>query len=288
MKTQRRVRTFAWIAGLLLASMVAWLISGCGVASELVALVQTRTPTPTATPTSTQTPTPTPTSTPTSTFTPTATPTSTPTSTPTRVPTATFTPTPRPTNTPTAVPTPNLSAAALTLQDLPRGFEALDEADLAKLGISNAALARSFGSFSQAKLQDSFVFIATGTNRIDLIMGLLIHPLSTLERASFDFAMANPDTLFKGIASGMGGSAAQVKSTAVLPGMDKFGDKSAGVTLVFANAAAALRMDIVIIRRGPAVAVLYVMYLDGTQPTVGIAELAKKWDSRLAAALPAY
>lgn len=264
------------MASLLALFWGAGLLSGCTIASQVVALV--RTPTPTATPTPTSTSTPIPTATPTLTLTPT----------PTRTPTINRTPSRRPTNTPTTVPTPNLSAAVITLRDLPGGFEALDQADLARLGLSDEAMTSAFSSLSQAKLQNSFVFLATGAQRIDVIMGLLLYPLSTLDRASFDFAIANPDVLFEGIASGMGANATQVKSTAVLPGMDKFGNKSIGVTLVTGSVVAALRMDIIIMRRGSAVAVLYVMYIDGKRPAVGIAELARKWESRLAAALRGY
>jgi hypothetical protein len=187
-----------------------------------------------------------------------------------------------------AIPTPDLSAATITLRDLPRGFEKLDEADLAKLGLSDAAMAGAFSSLSQAKLRNSFVFLATGPQRIDLIMGLLLYPLSTLDKASFDFAIANPDVLFKGMASGLGTNAMQVKSTALLPGMDKFGDKSVGVTLVTGSAAASLRMDTIVMRRGQVAAVLYSMYMDGTRTDVGIDDLAGKWDSRIAATLRGY
>ncbi len=270
MKLQRLGRVLTSTMTIVLCAGAALLL-GCNAANELVARVRTPTPTPTQTPTSTPVPT--------------ATPTLTPTPTPTRIPTVNRTPSRRPTNTPTAVPTPNLAAAAITLRDLPRGFEKLDESDLVRLGLSDEAMASAFSSLSQATLQDSFVFVATGTQKIDVIMGLLLYPLTALERASFDFAIANPDALFKGIASGMGTNAMQVKSTAVLPGMDKFGNKSIGVTLAMDSVAATLRMDIVVMRRASAVAVLYVMYMDGKKPTVDIAELARKWDSRLAAAL---
>jgi hypothetical protein len=250
----------------------AWLLFGCSMANELIALVQT----------------PTPTSTPTPTATPTSTPTLTPTATPTRLPTLTRTPTRRLTNTPTSIPTPNLSTAIITLRDLPTGFEAMDEADLANLNLSDISLARSFGSDSQAKSQKSFAFVATGSRRLDLIMGWLLYPLSAIDKVSYDFAIANPDLLLKEIGSGAGTSAAQVKSTAVLAGMDKFGDKSVGLTVVMGNEVAALRMDLITMRRGQVVATLYSIYLEGTGPAVGIDELAAKWDSRIAAALGGY
>lgn len=255
-------KSFAWTAILWVLCLTAWLISGCSVANDLVALVQTRTPTPTETPS--------------------------PTATPTRVPTATVTPARRPTNTPTAVPMPNLSTATITLKDLPPGFEALDQADVSKLGLSDTAMAGAFGSPSQAKLQNSFMFLASGSQKMDIIMGLLLYPLSALDKASFDSAIANPDTLLKGLALGMGTNATLVKSAAVLPGMDKFGDRSTGITFALANAAPALRMDVIIMRRGPVEAMLYSVYTNGTKSAVSIAELVRKWDSRLAAALSAH
>jgi hypothetical protein len=217
--------------------LVVLSLTGCDLSSQLIALVQTPTPTPTLTPT--------PTSTPTTTPTPTATSTATPTFTPT--PTPTHTPTPRPTNTPTATPTPDLSAAILTLKDLPPGFEALSEADLARFGFSDASLTRTLGGFSEARPRNSFAFINSGSQKLELVFGFLLYPLSPIDRASLRFEMSKPDPLLTG--------------SVILPEMDKFGDQSIGAT----SSSPGERTDLVMVLRGPVAEVIFVFNY-GKQP----------------------
>lgn len=246
-------------------------LPGCGMANRVIALVRTATPTSTATPTPTNTPTQTPT--------PTAT------STPTRTPTSTLTPTPRPTNTPRATPTPNLSAAILTVQDMPPGFMAFGAPDLARFGLTDSSLALKMGPTSQAKPQNAFAFVGTGPNRVEIVFGFLVYPLTPLDQAGYDYSLANPDSFAKGMARGLVGTDVDPGSSALLPGMTKFGDKSIGGTLVIAKESANFRMDYAVIRRGQVAELIYSLYLEGTKPSIGIEELAQLLDSRVSRAL---
>ncbi len=245
-------KNISWLSATLLSAIFLTFVLGCGVTEQIVALVRTPTPTPTTTPTST------------------ATPTSTPTPTPTTTPTAT----------PTRTATPDMASAIITLRDLPPGFESLSSADKARINFSDDNLARSFGSLSEGRPHNSFVFVS-GVSQ-EVVFGFLVYPLSPLDRASFDGAFANPDSFLKGFAAGYAGSGT-IRSSEVLPGMDKFGERSLGFTMLVSSAAMSMRLDVSLVRRGSVAQVILVVYPDGKQPPIGIAELTRILDARVAA-----
>lgn len=276
MKDQNPNSNKEWLTrSLLCVSIVAMLLLSCSIPESVASLWATPTPTPTSTPTSTPTPTAT------------ATPTVTPTSTPTRTLTPTNTPTITPTRPPTATPTPDLSAATLTLKDLPLGFQTLSPAELQQIGFTESALARGFGTITQARPRNLAVFLNGDPQKFELIALFLLYPLSTLETAGFDLQISSPDAFCKSLGSGLAGSGTSVaiKTCSVLPGMDKFGDRSLGSSLVLTTSGIDLRTDIGVVRRGTVVEVIYAFYLDGRQPPMSISEITRILDARVAAAL---
>jgi hypothetical protein len=271
--------------GLLCLSLVALMLLSCDVSNQLVALIATPTPTPTNTPTAT--PTATPTNTPTNTPRPTNTPK--PTNTPippTAPPKPTNTPIP-PTETfkPTAPPVVDLSSAVLMGKDLPAGFQALSAADLKQLNLSESDLAQAFsGASTTARPMNFTAFLNSNPQKFQIVLSFLLYPLTTLEKAAFDLQLANPDIALQSFGAGFTSTTGGAKPS-LLPGMDKFGDKSIGFTTTMSSGGLALRMDMVIVSRGTAIEVLMSMYLDGVQPTANLADLAKILDARVAAAL---
>lgn len=243
---------------IVLLGLMTFLLVGCGVADQVVALIRTPTPTPTAT------------------FTPTATPTMTPTPTPTSTPTIT----------PTATATPNPASATILQRDLPVGFEALSPADMARFGMNEATLATTVSAnLTEARAHNFFAFIR-GAPKLEMILGLIMYPLSPLDRASFDFPISNPDTFAKEFATGFSSSGRGVKSTNLIPGMDRYGDRSAGVSIVPASDTVQLRLDVAIARRGSVGQMIFLIYLDGYQPSISIGELTRVLDGRVAVAFP--
>lgn len=276
MKNQNPNSSKEWFTrSLLCVSTVAMLLASCSIPESVASLWATPTPTPTSTPTSTPTPMAT------------ATPTVTLTSTPTRTPMPTNTPTITPTRPPTATSTPDLSAATLTLKDLPLGFQTLSPAELQQIGFTESAFSQSFGTLSQARPRNFAVFLNSDPQKFELIAHLLLYPLSTLETAGLDLEISRPDAFCKSLGSGLAGSGTTVaiKSCSVLPGMDKFGDRSLGSSIVLSTSSIALRADIVAVRRGTVIEAVYAFYLDGTQPLIGVSEIARILDTRVAVAL---
>jgi len=244
---------------LTLISIVVLLISGCNITQVLAP--------PTPTPTFTPTPTATATLTPTPTFTPT------PTSTATQVPTST----------PTSSPTPamaDLSKAVLTLQDLPAGFEQLSKDDIAKLNLSEANLARTFGSVSsQAEPQSLSAFL--NASKSEIVVSLLLYPLTPLEKASIDLELDKPDDVFQSFTTGMAGTGAPKPTLKPLPGSDKVAEKSVGASVTSGD----LMIDIVVARRGAVFEMVLVLYRNGLLPLTNVVESAKILDGRVVQAL---
>jgi hypothetical protein len=170
---------------------------------------------------------------------------------------------------------------------LPSGFQALSPAELQQVGFTESALARGFGTITQARPRNLAVFLNGDPQRFELIALFLLYPLSSLETAGFDLQISNPDTFCKSLGSGLAGSGTTVaiKSCRVLPGMDKFGDRSLGSSVVLTASGIDLRVDIVVVRRGTVVEVIYAFYLDGRQPPMSVSEITGILDARVVAAL---
>jgi hypothetical protein len=117
------------------------------------------------------------------------------------------------------------------------------------------------------------------SQNLQMIFAFLLYPLSPMEKASLDLALSNPDAALKSFATGSAGAT-------VLPGMDIFGDRSFGYTSV-SGKTPPLRMDVVIVSRGPAMEIVMTFYQDGTQPSIGVGKLTQILDSRVATALGA-
>jgi hypothetical protein len=224
--------------------------------SGVLSFVPTITPTPTNTSTPTQTPTPTPTSTPTPT--PTLTPTPTPTSTPTSTPTVTPT------------PAPDYSKAVLTLDDLPPGYEVIPSSDFDTESLE----AESGGAY---KYETVFMFVEP--ENFDILMGVTMLITSTFEQSSFDRMMANPELLLAMFGMDFAGS--EITGKQPLPGFDNIGDSSTGMTMVVDMQGTPLRMDIAVFRQGEVVGMLFLMYENGTTPSVSLAELSQILDQRI-------
>lgn len=233
-------------------AMVASATSGCNVSGQAITLLSTPAPTLTA-----------------------------PVPTPTVTPPATLTPAP----TPTVTPTPDLSTAIVRVQDLPPGFEPVPASDLSKFNFSESAIADSFSrSGVQARPKNLFVF-AKNSPKLELIVGFILYPLSATDRAAMDASLSNPDSLLRSLAAGFANGGRATKSSSVVPGLDKFGDRSVGVTALPSMGSPQLRMDAVVARRGSVAQVVCLIYPDGSAPSVEIGPVALALDSRIATTL---
>lgn len=198
-----------------------------------------------------------------------------PTNTPTI--TSTITPTFPPINTPTITPTPlpDISGAVLTLNDLPPGFEEIPPEE--------------FGLSKEDMSDDEFIveniFLFMQVEPLELIMGFNILFPSKLDQLSFDVALTQPELFMDSFLMAFElGDGNDIKE---LPDLAIYGDASAGFTLAAdMGMGMVMRMDVGVIRRDFAGAILMVMYVDGEATTVTIDEIASKMDQRLIEVLP--
>ena len=181
-----------------------------------------------------------------------------PTATPTFTPSPTATITPTPTHTPT--PTPGLSAVALTLGDLPGGFEPMPAAQLSEM--------------QQAFPEGANLFAFDDNGRSQSIIGILIPYSSRAEQTAFDAALPQ----FVGVFATAVGAGTNPKN---LHGGGDVGEARAGITSVSQVGSLSLRWDIVGFRRGRAAVLLIVAYPDGDKPAVPIGDLGRLLDKRI-------
>ena len=245
-------------------SLTGLLLLSCSAPRQISALFATPTFTPTQTFTPTLTPTPTPTFTPTLTFTP----------------SRTFTPTKPPTATPTPDP---LTAASLTLDDFPAGFQAVSGNELDS---TRRQLESGFSQLaSGASVHNLALFANSRPQEFQLVLTFLLYPLSALEQTSFGLMLSDPDLFITSVGGGFTQVSGQELSGEVLPDSQGIGDQSLGMTAVINGAAGGLRIDIMVVQRTYVVELVYSLYADGTRPAVGVVDLAPILDARVAAAL---
>ena len=191
---------------------------------------------------------------------PTATATHTPSPTSTATPTSTPTPTPTETPTPSPTPTPGLSSAALTLEDLPTGFEQLPEQTMSEFEGDFPNRSSSYGFQNQLNSQ--------------LVMGVLVPYTSRVEQAAFDKMLPE----FVQIMAKATGADTGSKP---LSGLEDIGQTRSGITALSKTFMFSMRCDIVAFRRNDVGVILYMIYPDGDKPVVPITDLARLQDERI-------
>jgi hypothetical protein len=195
---------------------------------------------------------------------PTGTPTYTPSPTFTLTPTATTTPTPtqKPTSTPTVTPTatPQWMGAGLLLEDLPEGFQSLQEEDLSPL--------------RQSLPQNSIAFGFEDAVKSQVVMGYYVTLPTRDEQLAFDGTL--PETIDY-LASSMGATG-KPKPIRVKPDL---GEASVASTFVLNDGGYETRMDMALFRRGEVAAVLFIFYPGADKPVVRIVDLAHLLDGRI-------
>ncbi len=157
----------------------------------------------------------------------------------------------------------------------------ISKEDMAKLNLSERDLAKAFGSAStQGTVQNLTAFINSG--KVEIVISMILYPLSPLEKTSIDLLFDKPDEALKAFAGGMASSSGGVKPQITpLPGATKIGDKSVGGTFPSNQ----LQIDVVMSRRGAAMAMVFTFHRISTSSSVSAIELAKILDGRLVTAL---
>lgn len=181
-------------------------------------------------------------------------------------------------------PLPDLSAATLTQADMPPDLTQMLESELEAMGINEETLARSMSSFTQARPDNLAAFANYDVDNLQVAFSCLIYPLTPMEQASFDLSLRNPELAL----ATFGGALAQGGATTeprLIPGMDRLGDQSIGITTDISVQDIALKLDLGLIRRGAVVEIVMIFYLAENEPSITVQEMARILDSRVATAL---
>lgn len=185
---------------------------------------------------------------------------------PSLTPTTTPTIAPTPTNTPTIMPTPTprLMATALTLDDLPAGFQVMSIRELSDLKKNLPASAIAFG-FNDDESSH-------------IIIGYLIPFNTRVEQVALDRML--PELIDSYVV--ILGADTNPEN---LTGLDDIGESHASSTFVSEINGTSIRWDIVTFRRGEILVILFDAYPDGGEPAVPVGDLAHIQDERLAKSL---
>ena len=146
------------------------------------------------------------------------------------------------------------------------------------MGMTESTLA---GSFGKARARNFAAFLNINPQGYELIALVLVYQLSTQETTGLDQEISKHEPFCKALSSGPG---LTIKSCQPLPGMDEFKDRALGAS-IGATTTINLRADILIVRRGVVAEVVYIFYADGAQPQIGVNEIVRILDARVATAV---
>src|SRR3972149_6207949 len=152
---------------------------------------------------------------------------------------------------------PDYSSARLTLVDLPEGFRALPSEELEALPENFAAFTNTNGSF-------------------EVIVSVLIVPLTFVERTAVDLYLRDPQRLADNFSGAEGITDLVLDESAA-----KVGESSSSVTFGVPNAPLKMNGGLTVSRRGDAVQVAVLFYPDGTVPALASSAVAEIVDEKL-------
>jgi hypothetical protein len=160
------------------------------------------------------------------------------------------------------------SEVILRLEDLPDGFQPMPQSELAALK----------QELSQDDFQVENVFAFMEQQQFELIMGITTTIADPQERSQFDAALSQPQLLRELLTQGLDDT--EVLDERPLTGLQNIGDVAAGVSMKVNLEDIPARLEILAFRNADLGAFVFVMYLDGAQPVVPIADVARILDRR--------
>lgn len=171
---------------------------------------------------------------------------------------------------------PDYSSARLTIVDLPQGFRELTTEELEALGLSSSQFTNLFtGMLSEAQPVNFAAF--TNTNgSFEVIVSVLIVPLTFVERAAVDLYLSDPQRLADNFSGAVG-----IMDFTLDESAPRVGESSSSVTFGVPNAPLKMNGGLTISRRGDAIQVALLFYPDGTVPALASHAVAQIVDEKL-------
>lgn len=175
--------------------------------------------------------------------------------------------------------------AALTLKDLPPGFTELPPQLTAKIASRIEVLKSQMGQ-GNLKPENFFAFVNPKTFQI--VLGFTGQFPNKAEQTTFDASLQQlhqPDvqqrtlSLLQENLKSFG--SIKVTEYRALPELNNFANASTGIALALEMHNQPIRLDLAAFRRNSMGAFTGVMYANGQQPVVGVADVAQKLDRRI-------
>lgn len=175
---------------------------------------------------------------------------------------------------------PDLTDVILRLEDMPPGYEELMEAQKEAMITALSQMGRLMGSgtSSAIRIKNATGYWNGDPVNMQMIVSLLISPLSEAEQAMYDKTVAEPDKLVVPL-SRMLGRDAQAE---LLEGFEDYGESSLGLSVIVSAAGRDVHMDIISARRGMVVEQILTGYVGDQEPMTDVHDIARILDDRLA------
>lgn len=169
------------------------------------------------------------------------------------------------------------SAARLQAEDLPTGFRELSEQELLDMGLSTSQFTGAFnGILSQAKAQNFAAFINTNGS-FEVVVSVLMAPLTTLEGAAVDLYLRDPQRL-----SGDFAAAAGAANLQFVEGEAAVGNTVSSAMFSLPDLPLAMNGGLTASRHGKALQVALLFYPAYSTPTLTSHDVAVIVDNKLA------
>lgn len=175
----------------------------------------------------------------------------------------------------------DLSNVKITLDDLPSGYKILTESDIQELGFTEEQLIGSMTSnLSEATIRNMTGYMTEDVEAFEIILSMLVYPLTSVERASFDLEILDPNIFLNNFTTGMSSTSTDPITVDILPDGDQVGDKSVGVSFFQSSSGVDIQGEAIVARRDRVILIAFVFFLPGSQPVPSIS-IAQILDAKL-------
>lgn len=178
-----------------------------------------------------------------------------------------------------------LSTAVIEQSDLPNGFSTYPQTELDIMGNE---LADSF-TYLSGDLSDIHGYhrVVSETD-FEWFVAFHWHPLSLGDKVTFNLEANNPEALVKDFELGLEATGIKVKTVKIEPAFCDIGDASYGSTVTCWFNGLYIDMDVVMVRNGDVLTIIYAYRPQGADPVVTTQSVALTISERLSAALATY
>lgn len=178
---------------------------------------------------------------------------------------------------PEATAAPVYASARLTAADLPEGFRELTAEELEALGFTSAQFTNAFAGMLSEAQPENFAAFTNTNGSFEVIVSVLMAPLSALERPVVDLYLRDPQRLANDF-SAAGGIAGLAYDESAQP----VGEASGSVVFSVPDAPLKMIGGLTVARRGEVLQIALLFYPDGTQPALASYAVAEIVDGKLA------